>query len=569
MIRYFCIEVYFNYKQSMKLVFHEEKRLFLFSCNYFERKIPKKAGFKYSSKVDLWHTGSITKAIKLYEYAGKELQERFDKYKKRKQEKIQQSLCINSDFQPPKPDGLEYDYFDYQRAGIEYANDREYTLIADEMGLGKSVQTVGVINCLDDFDNILIICPNSMKGIWRNELHTWCTHSGKKISINNSAEFKPADIMIINYEAFRFSINPKSKDFRDPEKGKFNSTLELWKDLKKLDGIDLLILDESHRIKNWQANTTRNIFKLKSRIGVDQAIFLTGTPIFSRPDEIWTTIKFFEYEDKFRGTKADFMKYYQNSYFDRRYKRTIMGEPQHLDELQSLLRSYFMIRRTKSQVFDDMPEKLRKIVPVEVDQSKFENFQHLTQKIHDISALSSDDMEQNILSSLSIQDIREYSELRMLAGEEKVSAVIEYVKSILDTGEKVIIFGHHKRVLAEYKKAFPNCAFITGSTPSDDRADIVDRFQNDPDCRVFIGNMISAGVGLTLTASSNVVFAELDPVPANMRQAEDRAHRISQTETVVAHYIVADKTLDAYLADMIIGKQNIFDRMIEKEHLNG
>lgn len=549
----------------MKLVYIEDKKLFVLSCQYSERAIPSKAGFKFSSKSNLWYTQDIFTARKLAKYADKDLQMRFKKYDDYVSNKIEASASANEDIEIPKPDDLEFDYFGYQKAGVKYATPRQYTLIADDMGLGKTIQAIGVINKMEDPKDILIVCPNSMKGVWKKELGTWLTHD-LSVTVNSSSEFTRADIMIINYEAFRFSINKNSKGFRDPAKGKYNSTLELFKDLKKIDSFDLLILDESHRIKNYSANTTRNIFKLKSQIGVKKSIFLTGTPIFSRPDEIWTTIKFFEFEDKFMGNKDKFMSYYQNSYFDRRFKRLVMGEPKHLDELQKRLRMNFMIRRTKKQVFKDMPPKIRKIVPIEVDTTKFDKFDYLIQDMHDVSSLSNEDVDVQ-LSSLRGGHIGELAEMRQIAGEQKLSPCIEYVNELIEAGEKVIIFGHHKKVLRDLREKYPNCAFITGDTPSDERMGEVEKFQNDPECMVFIGNIASAGVGLTLTASSNVVFLELDFVPANMTQAEDRAYRIGQDRTVFIHYLVAQNTLDAYIADMIIRKQDIFDRMVEKERL--
>ena len=550
----------------MRLIYVPEKKLFLFHCSYFQRKIPQKAGLKYKSKSKLWYTYNPDKALKLYEYADEDLKKKFDQYKGYIKKKIRKSFKASSNFRVPKPEGLEFDYFPYQKAGIEFAVNRKYTLLADEMGLGKTIQAIGTLNHMKDPKRVMIICPNSMKGVWKKELNTWLIHD-MDISVNSSAEFRLADIMIINYEAFRFSINKKSKDFRDPKKGKYNSTLELFKDLRKLDNIDLLILDESHRIKNYSANTTRNIFKLKSKIGVSKALFLTGTPIFSRPDEIWTTIKFFGETKKFKGTKSDFMEYYQDAYFDQRWKRMVTREPQHLEELQRLLRTSFMIRRTKKQVFPDMPEKMRKIVPVEVNRSKFKQYDYLLQDVHDISKLDHFNPEQSLLRSLKPEDISQIAELRRLAGVEKIQPTIEYIDELLEAGEKVIVFGHHKKVLNKLKKKYKNCAFITGDVPSDDRLAEVEKFQNDPECKVFIANIIAGGVGLTLTASSNVVFLEMDFVPANMLQAEDRAHRHGQTKSVTCHYMVAEDTLDAYIAEMIIKKQEIFEKMIEKEHL--
>lgn len=550
----------------MKLLYLEDKKLFIFHCKPKNNRFAKNAGLNFSAKSNLWYTSNIDKASKLRQYGSDELKQRFSKYDEYIDKKVEQSYKEASDYEVPKPENLSFDYFPFQKVGVKGIVENKFTLLADDMGLGKSIQGVGAINKMDNLETVFIICPNSVKGVWEKELKTWCIHNNLTISVNNSAEFKRANIMIINYEAFKFSINPRSKNFRDPAKGKYNCTLELFKELKKIDKIDLLILDESHRIKNYSANTTRNIFKLKSKVGVDKAVFMSATPIFSRPDEIWTTIKFFGYESKFEGNKEKFMDYYQNSYFDTRYNRLIMGEPKHLDELQRHLRSTFMIRRTKEQVFPEMPKKIRKIVPVDVDTSKFDKFSYLISESHDISSLSDEKLDET-LTSLRAGHIGELAEMRKIAGWEKLSAIKEYVDDLLDSGEKVVIFGHHKELLGKLRGYYKGCAFITGDVPSDKRMAEVDKFQNDENCRVFIGNIQSAGVGLTLTRACHSVFVELDFVPANMTQAEDRIYRIGQERTAFIHYLVAKNTLDAYIADMIIRKQEIFDKMMEKKTL--
>lgn len=550
----------------MKLVYVEDKKLFIFYCSPEYYRIPKSARFEFSVKTGLWYTQNIDKASKLRKYASRDLQERFKKYDVWVDRKIKSSYNSELDINIPKPKNLKHDYFPYQKAGIKKINENKYTLLADETGLGKTVQVIGAINMMRDPKRILIICPNSMKGVWEKELKTWCVHGHLKISISNSTDFKLSDIMIVNYETFKFSIDPKSKDFRDPKKGKYNCSLNTFKTMKGMGKIDLLVLDESQRIKNYSANTTRNIFKLKSKIGVDKAVFLSATPIFSRPDEIWTTIKYFGFEDKFEGNKSNFMSYYQSSYFDTRWNRLIHGEPKNLDELQRYLRSTFMIRRTKDQVFPEMPKKIRKIIPIEVDTTKFDKFDYLISESHNVSTLSNDDVD-HVLTSLRSGHIGELAEMRMIAGEQKLKATKEYVDDLLDSGEKVVIFGHHKKLLASLKNYYSGCAFITGDVPSDQRLAEVEKFQNDPECKVFIGNIQSAGVGLTLTSSCHAVFVELDFVPANMTQAEDRIYRIGQKRTSFIHYLVAKNTLDAYIADMIIRKQDIFDKMIERENL--
>jgi Helicase conserved C-terminal domain len=148
----------------------------------------------------------------------------------------------------------------------------------------------------------------------------------------------------------------------------------------------------------------------------------------------------------------------------------------------------------------------------------------------------------------------------------KAPIVAAYVKDMLEDGDnKVIVFAHHIAVidllmteLGEY-----NPVKITGECSQQARQSAVDAFQADPKCRVFVGNIKAAGVGLTLTAASTVVFAELDWTPAGMSQAEDRAHRIGQKDNVLVYHLVFDGSLDATISKRLVAKQAIIDRALD------
>jgi SWI/SNF-related matrix-associated actin-dependent regulator 1 of chromatin subfamily A len=127
----------------------------------------------------------------------------------------------------------------------------------------------------------------------------------------------------------------------------------------------------------------------------------------------------------------------------------------------------------------------------------------------------------------------------------------------------VVVFCHHHDVSRALKAAFPSAALVTGETPMAQRMAEVDRFQTDPDCRLFIGGIQAAGVGLTLTAAQVVVFAELDWVPGNMTQAEDRLHRIGQRGSVLVQHLVFNDSVDAYMAQMVISKQGVIEQALD------
>jgi hypothetical protein len=161
----------------------------------------------------------------------------------------------------------------------------------------------------------------------------------------------------------------------------------------------------------------------------------------------------------------------------------------------------------------------------------------------------------------------EISRLRHDTAVAKVPAVIAHLEDAIGEGEhKVVLFAHHHDVVNEVREHFGDrCVVLTGETPMADRQAAVDRFQADSNCSLFIGSITAAGVGITLTAASHVVFAELDWVPGNMSQAEDRCHRIGQTDSVLIQHLVLEGSLDAVMARTLVEKQDVIDLALDVE----
>ena len=550
----------------MKLYY--KKNTFLFECDYEERHIPKESNFSFDFDSRLWYTKDPMKAKKLRGYATDELESLFEQHDRYLKSKIEYSSKESSDIDIPKPDN-GMDYFPFQKAGIEFMYDHENVLQADMMGLGKSIMAIGLLNMVEDLKSAVIIVPNTLKRNWKVELNRWLVHD-LPIRICDSVDFDFLEdgISIINYEAFRNNTTRGSDKYTSPKRGgKYNNTELIMREMKKRKQFDCLILDESHRIKNWGSNTTRNIFKIRKYF--DRKVLMTGTPILNKPEELWTTIKFLGYKDKFGKTKKQFGYRYCDLKMNH-WGWDYTGSS-NLKELQIKLRENFMIRRTRKQVLSELPSKFRKPVLVEISDAYKKHLEDYDKVLKDISQISPDnkDMNSSILSGINVTAIEDLAEVRKIVGQAKIQPVYEYTKEILDAGEKVVLFGHHTDVLEAFKKKFKryNPAFITGKVKTELRQDEVDRFQNDEDCRIIILNLSVGSVGLTLTASHNTVFAELDYVPANMNQAEDRTNRIGAKFPSTNHYILANGTLDAMIGEKIIIKQEIFDKTIEKDRI--
>ncbi len=470
-------------------------------------------------------------------------------------EKIdEQSLAANEareasrrtslDIQLPVPSGLEY--LPYQRAGIAYGLDRDGVLIADEMGLGKTIQAIGICNADASAQSILIICPASLRLNWQREWRKWDVHRRTVgIALNGIPR---TSVVIVNYDVLKKHI--AAIHARE------------W---------HVLICDEAHYMKNPKAIRKRLVLGHKKRgeepvepIAARRRILLTGTPILNKPVESFTLISAL--------APKEFTSVWN---FRNRYCGQDGRGASNLEELQDRLRGTIMVRRLKADVLKELPPKRRQVIEFEfkgeqVDRERigWEAQQRRMESLRvaaELAKAGSDDEYRTAVRALR-EGIRagftEISKLRHETALAKVPQVIEHLRDSLESG-KVICFGHHKDVIAKICAEFDGCVSITGDTPMHERQAAVDRFQTDASCLLIVGNLQAMGVGLTLTASSHVVFAELDWVPGVISQAEDRAHRIGQQSSVLVQHLVLDDSLDARMAKRLIEKQDIIDRALD------
>jgi len=541
------------------MILYNDSTRFIARGTYHKRTIPKSAGFRWDKKAKIWWTKDIDVALQLYEYANAECRELLDRHESKSKASIEQSKANDADIRIPVPDELEY--MPFQKAGIAYMHDRDNVLLADEMGLGKTIQAIGLINLNPDIRNILVICPASLKRNWFNELHKWLVDS-YRIGIADSKTGFPAHehIVIINYDI----LKKYEKWIRYAE----------W---------DLLIVDEAHYLKNPKAQRTVNVIGARSRYGkysdeipAKRKLYLTGTPIVNRPIELFPLISSLD-----NDTWTSFWKYarrYAGAEYNG-YGWDFSGAS-NLEELQLKLRSTIMIRRRKIDVLTELPSKRRQVIELPANGCQLtiqaetnvwkrqeENLRVLRTRVELAKAsVNPDDYKQAVehLRDESLTSFSEIAKLRHDTAVAKIPIVLDHLKDALESG-KVVVFAHHHDVMNAIKAAFQGCsAMITGKTPVSNRQAEVDRFQNDSNCTLFIGSITAAGVGITLTASSHIVFAELDWVPGNLTQAEDRLHRIGQEDSVLVQHLVLDGSLDARMAKILVDKQDVIDKAMDK-----
>jgi len=505
-----------------------------------------------SSKQELKSAGVSVRKVK-DEWIAEWLLPADEKTQAEQHSQLQASYAKDSDADIPCPDGLAY--LPYQKAGIAYAMAREATLIGDQPGLGKTIQGIGVVNAMKSPKNVLVIVPATLRLNWKREAKKWLVHdlSIGVISSGKSSDWKTDNVVIINYENV---VAHKPRIMK-----------RKW---------DVVIIDEAHRLKNPKAKRTQAILGSKDSsikpIKATKRILLTGTPICNRPIELHPIAAYLE--PKQFGNFWRFARTYCDAH-QTSFGWDFTGSS-NLDQLHDLLRKTCMVRRLKEDVLKDLPAKQRQVVVIpsgkdmSVVTAELEaNKRHQAivkqlAKLEGMSRKSGDKYKEDIEQLRSDQRtaFADMSQARQDTALAKIPAIVDHLN---DCEGPIIVFGHHKSVIKKLIAELgpENCVSITGDTPMDERQDAVDRFQNG-EAKYFVGNIHAAGVGLTLTRSSHVVFAELDWVPGNVSQAEDRAHRIGQEDSVLCQHIVMDGSIDERMAKSIIAKQETIDEALDR-----
>jgi SWI/SNF-related matrix-associated actin-dependent regulator 1 of chromatin subfamily A len=538
-----------------------------------DRFRPKAAKLRYDPP-NIWWTEDVDRAAQLRDEADPATEERIEAELAKRHARFELSSAPQAvtTIDLPKPDGEEY--LPFQAVGITYALPRKRVLIADEMGLGKTVETLGVINALHKTGQrmyVLVICPASLRINWSREAAKWLVSKPTIEIVQGSARDRVCEgdgdifLTIINYDVLK----------------RHHSLLHCrtW---------DVMVADEAHYLKNPKAARTVAVFGKRGKengewtwkekpIEAERKLFLTGTPILNRPVEVWTIAH--ECARDLFPSWWEFVHEYCAAVRGR-YGLDVSGAS-NMDKFQRLARETFMLRRLKRDVLKELPAKRRHVMElptngagdaVEKEQAAWNRFQEKIQELRAVAELAKaaeNDAEYEA-AVLRLQEdcqlaFTEIAKERHRVALSKVPAVVQVVTDLLESGEKLVLFAHHRDVIEALGKALAKYGVVTvtGATSMKKRQENVDRFQTDEGTRLFIGNMKAAGVGITLTAASTVVFAELDWTPANVTQAEDRCHRIGQLESVLVYHMVFDGSIDARIARALVAKQRVIDAALD------
>ena len=456
--------------------------------------------------------------------------------------------------------------YKYQIEGVHFLEQKNgRALIADEMGLGKTVQALSWLKLHPEFSKVLVICPASLKINWQREAEKWALLDMEILNGTTPHKIKSNDV-IINYDI-----------------------LSYWEKHLKLKQFHVIIFDEAHYIKNNKAKRTKAFKRLVK--SVPRLIALTGTPIENKPIEIYNIVKVIDpsifpdatdFAIEFCGAKKTRFGWDKN------------GATNTL-RLNKILSSSIMIRRKKVDVLKDLPEKQIIKVPFEInnrieyDQAETEfveflkkkfNTENLTEEILEELKQFAKRNDIEVSEELTTDEIRLIKEhkferiasapvlaqielLKQLAVKGKIDQIIEWIENFLESGEKLVVFGIHRKTVDFLFEKFPTAVKIDGSTSQIQRQKAVDRFQTDPNVKLFIGNIRAAGVGITLTAASNAAIIEFPWSPGELNQAADRIHRITQTKQVTIWNLVGESTIEEKIITLLKKKEKVITKILD------
>ena len=438
------------------------------------------------------------------------------------------------------PHNLKIQPYPYQLKGIARGLELKRFMNCDEPGLGKTLQSIATINLADAFP-CLVICPSSLKINWLRE---WEKFTDKKAMILTDKvrdtwtfffQTGMHQVFIVNYESLKKYFVQRIKKaegwtLRDVE---FRNSINLFKSV---------IIDESHRCKS--ASTQQAKFCKGICTGKEWVIELTGTPVVNRPKDLIPQLAILNRMEDFGGYKPFVNRYCSGQ-----------REASNLKELNFNLWQYCMFRREKSLVLTDLPDKIRQVNTCEITNRKeyMDAERDLIMYLQKYKDADDDKIEKALRGEVMVR----INILRQISARGKVRDVIEFVKDFRENGKKIILFCSLHEVVDQLKRYFPTAVSVTGRDSQDEKQRAVDTFQNNPKADIIICSIKAAGVGLTLTASSNVAFVEFPWTYADCCQCEDRAHRIGQKDSVTCYYFLGRRTIDEKVYRIIQEKKNI------------
>ncbi len=448
--------------------------------------------------------------------------------------------------------------FPYQLEAVKFTlKNGGNVLLTHEMGLGKTAIALSWLRLNPRKAPVIVLCPQSLKFNWVKECSMFYPElTEDKIEVISGRTLYELDrkkkLFIINFDLIAWWAEYLQEHIKPK----------------------VLVIDEIHYINNPQAKRSKSVLKYLG--DVKHIIGLSGTPIKSRPIEFFTSLQLVDYENIRAQLNDETGKVITGpvllSSYARRYcgrKRSTWGKgwddrgATNTKELHDKLKNRIMLRRKKAEVQKDLPDKIKSSVYVEISNRK--KYNEAEQDLLGYIEREYGTKRKN--RAANAQMFVKFSYLRQLVAEGKVKNSTEWIKTFLDTtpDKKLVVFGIHKKVISELTSAFKESLYVllVGGMSAKQKNESVERFQNDPDTRLFFGNIQAAGVGITLTASDCVLFVELPWTPGELDQAGDRCHRIGQKNTVNIYHLIGRNTIDGKLISILDQKAEVIGKILD------
>ena len=478
----------------------------------------------------------------------------------------------------------------HQIDAIKFLLTNKKCILADDQGLGKTFSTI-MASIYGKFKKILIICPSSVKSVWKKEISYFEPSDSISIISQGKKCIWDRKWTIINYDLItnyhKLPLVPDTETVYDGLIGKNKEVLKtkryktpsgeikekiLYRKSRKKEIIeeaiknsillqnnyDLVIIDECHKLSNNTSDRYEYISDFIRKSNIKYLFGLSGTPITNRPMNYYNILSLIGHSIT---SNWDF---YVKRYCDGRKinrkdgrKIWITNGASNLDELMIKTSSAYL-RRLKSEI-PGLPDKT--IVPkfYDLDESERIEYESLWSEYED---------KQWDLGNIDLnKELIEDSILRKFISMKMVSRTIETANEILEDGEKVIIMCWYVDEINAFKEYFKNkCVVYKGGMSEKQKLEAENQFMNNPNVTVFIGNIIAAGVGLTLTSAHYLIFNTFSYVPGDNEQAQDRCHRISQKHDVTIIYQLFNNTVSEDIWNAVLSKKLIIDQVIKEEN---
>ena len=530
--------------------------------------------------------------------------------------------AVLTDFLSPDFRSLDVDFrpynersgrnlFPHQEEAIKFLVSKKKAILANDMGSGKSSSAI-VAALEGGFKHILIISPASVKTSWHRELSRYVDED--EITIVNGSKWDDAKFTIINYEILKnfYEVPTETVKKRELDLNEKGQLIHTYKDVEIVSRktsvidkamsnsqlfqskFDLIIIDEAHRLSNTTSGIYKIVSDLVKRSNPDGIFELTGTPITNDNKNLYNLLKIIGhrvtedweyYMKRYCGAKTYFnpkekkaitsvfcSDHKKSTWYDlsdeekkeleellakRCKKFWTFPESTNSEELSEIIKTCYL-RREKTE-FVPLPPKEILVKSYKLTKAERESYEKVW-----------DGYVKNIPEGTNLEKYKAITEgiiLRQWLADNMIRRSISLANKIIKNGGKVVIFCSFDNEIDKLKDAFGDIAvYHNGKLTPKKKDEAVDRFQNDENIKIFIGNIESASVGITLTAGNNVIFNSVSFVPGINWQAEDRVHRIGQDKPCTIYYQTFEDTYLDRMTEIITGKSMNIKTVIKIEN---